>query len=220
MASTSKKQITQSHPSQRKSRKPNNANLHAAQNDKITVVGIGASAGGLQALQAFFEVLPGDTSLAYVVITHLHSEYESHLPELLQTRTLMPVQQVAGLMPVEKNHVYVIPPNRRLVMEDGKIDTSEFSEPRGQCAPVDCFFRSLARAHPNAVGIILSGGGTVGAVGVKAIKEDENSIKYAPEGLYPTAIEADVSQERLERFFIREGVQTTTEAPYKQLDTE
>jgi chemotaxis response regulator CheB len=83
-------------------------------------------------------------------------------------------------------------------MEDSKIETSEFSEPRGQRTPVDYFFRSLARAHPNAVGIILSGGEPVGAVGVKAIKEDENSIKYAPVGLYPTTIEA----------------------PYTQLDTE
>ncbi len=172
MASTSKKRSAPSPASQRKSPRPNNANLHAAQNDEITVVGIGASAGGLQALQAFFESLPSDTGLAYVVITHLHPEYESHLPELLQARTHMPVQQVTGLMTVEKDHVYVIPPNRRLVMEDSKIDTSEFSEPRGQRAPVDFFFRSLAQGHPNSVGIILSGGGTDGAVGVKAIKEE------------------------------------------------
>jgi len=172
MASTSKKRSAQSPASQRKSSRPNNVNLHAAHNDEITVVGIGASAGGLRALQAFFEALPSDTGLAYVVITHLHPEYESHLPELLQTRTHMPVQQVNGLMTVEKDHVYVIPPNRRLVMEDSKIDTSEFSEPRGQRAPVDFFFRSLAQGHPNSVGIILSGGGTDGAVGVKAIKEE------------------------------------------------
>ena len=172
MTSTSKKQLPKSPAAQRKSPKPNKANLHASQNDEITVVGIGASAGGLKALQEFFEALPGNTGMAYVVITHLHPEHESHLPELLQRYTQMPVSQVTGLVAVEKDHVYVIPPNRRLVMEDSQIDLSEFKEPRGQRAPVDYFFRSLARGHPNSVGIILSGGGTDGAVGLKAIKEE------------------------------------------------
>src|SRR5215216_1892148 len=171
MASTSKKRTAQSSEPQRKTRKTNNINLDAEKNDEITVVGIGASAGGLNALQEFFSALPSDTGLSYVVITHLHPEHESHLAELLQTHTNMSVRQVTGLVPVEKDHVYVIPPNNRLVMEDGHIDLSEFNEPRGQRAPIDYFFRSLACAHPNSVGIILSGGGTDGAVGVKAIKE-------------------------------------------------
>jgi two-component system, chemotaxis family, CheB/CheR fusion protein len=172
MASTSKKQTNPIPAAQRKPKKTNKVNLHASQNDEITVVGIGASAGGLRALETFFETLPSDTGLAYVVITHLHPEHESHLAELLQRHTHMPVQQVNGLVHVEKDHVYVIPPNQRLVMEDSQIDTAEFMEPRGQRAPIDYFFRSLARGHPNSIGIILSGGGTDGAVGVKAIKEE------------------------------------------------
>jgi len=172
MASTSKKQTNQSPAAHRKPRKTNKVNLHTSQNDEITVVGIGASAGGLKALEAFFDSLPGETGLAYVVITHLHPEHESHMAELLQRHTQMPVQQVDGLVHVEKDHVYVIPPNRRLVMEDSQIDIAGFDEPRGQRAPIDYFFRSLARGHPNSVGIILSGGGTDGAVGVKAIKEE------------------------------------------------
>src|SRR5215207_4916344 len=172
MASTSKKQTAPSPAAQRKTRKTNKVNLHASQNDEITVVGIGASAGGLKALEAFFEALPGGTGLAYVVITHLHPEHESHMAELLQRHTQMPVRQVDGLIHVEKDHVYVIPPNRRLVMEDSQIDIAGFDEPRGQRAPIDYFFRSLASGHPNSVGIILSGGGTDGAVGVKAIKEE------------------------------------------------
>lgn len=172
MASTSKKQLVQSSEPHRKSRKTNKANLRHSQNDKLTIVGIGASAGGLKALQDFFEALPNHTGMAYVVITHLHPEHESHLAELLQTHTQMPVRQVTGLIKVESNCVYVIPPNRRLLMDDSKIDTAEFGEPRGQRAPIDLFFRSLAQTHPNAVGIILSGGGTDGAVGVKAIKEE------------------------------------------------
>jgi two-component system CheB/CheR fusion protein len=123
-------------------------------------------------LQGFFEALPGNTGMAYVVITHLHPEHESHLAELLQTHTRMPVQQVNGLIRAEKDHVYVIPPNRRLVMEDSQIDAAEFKEPRGRRAPIDFFFRSLAKGHPNSVAIILSGSGTDGAVGVKAIKEE------------------------------------------------
>ncbi|HSL44198.1 MAG TPA: chemotaxis protein CheB [Anaerolineales bacterium] len=150
----------------------NKINLHAAQTDEVVVVGIGASAGGLQALQSFFEALPSDTGMVYVVIMHLHPEHESHLAELLQTRTHMPVLQVTSMVPAKKDHVYVIPPNRRLLMQDSLIDTAEFTEPRGQRAPIDYFFRSLAKGHPNAIGIILSGSGTDGAVGVKAIKEE------------------------------------------------
>jgi two-component system, chemotaxis family, CheB/CheR fusion protein len=172
MASTSKRQTNQSPAAQRKTRKTNKINLDASKNDEITVVGIGASAGGLKALEEFFGALPGDTGMAFVVITHLHPEHESHMAELLQRHTPMPVIQVNGLVRAEKDHVYVIPPNRRLMMQDSHIDTAEFQEPRGQRAPIDYFFRSLARGHPNSVGIILSGGGTDGAVGVKAIKEE------------------------------------------------
>jgi two-component system, chemotaxis family, CheB/CheR fusion protein len=166
------KKPDQSPAAQRKSRRTNNVNLHATKNDEITIVGIGASAGGLKALEEFFESLPNNTGMAFVVITHLHPEHESHMAELLQRHTHMPVMQVTGLISAEKDHVYVIPPNQRLVMEDSQIDTAEFKEPRGQRAPIDFFFRSLARGHPNCVGVILSGGGTDGAVGVKAIKEE------------------------------------------------
>ena len=173
MASKSNNTKSEKSPAaQRQPRKTNKVNLDAAKNDEITVVGIGASAGGLKALQAFFEALPGNTGMAYVVIVHLHPEYESHMAELLQRHTPMPVRQVTGLVPAEKDHVYVIPPNRRLVMQDSHIDTADFKEPRGQRTPIDYFLRSLARGHPNCVGIILSGGGTDGAVGVKAIKEE------------------------------------------------
>src|SRR5215212_9373168 len=142
MASTSKKRTAQSSEPQRKTRKTNNINLDAEKNDEITVVGIGASAGGLNALQEFFSALPSDTGMAYVVITHLHPEHESHLAELLQTHTHMPVRQVTGLIQVESDHVYVIPPNRRILMEDSKVDIVEFEEPRGHRAPIDQFFRS------------------------------------------------------------------------------
>jgi len=141
------------------------------QDNGLTVVGIGASAGGLKALQSFFDTLPNDTGMAYVVITHLHPGHESHLPEILQSHTRMPVTQVIRLVDVERNHVYVIPPNRRIVMADSKLDIAEFDEPRGRRTPIDLFFRSLASSHPDSAAIVLSGSGTDGAVGIKAVKE-------------------------------------------------
>ncbi|MBK8905014.1 MAG: PAS domain-containing protein [Anaerolineaceae bacterium] len=138
---------------------------------RLTVVGIGASAGGVQALQNFFEALPDDTGMVFVVVTHLHPERESHMDEILQLRTKMPVRQVTDQVNVELNHVYLIPPNRRILMTDNHLDTEDFTEPQGQRMPINDFFRSLASVHRDAVGIILSGGGTDGAVGIKAIKE-------------------------------------------------
>ena len=123
-------------------------------------------------MQAFFTALPNNTNMAFVVITHLHPEFESHLPEILQSHTDMPVTQVTKLMKVEPNKVYVIPPNRRMVMTDSKLDVAEFEEPRGHRAPIDLFFRNLAGSHPDAAAVILSGTGTDGAVGIKAIKEN------------------------------------------------
>jgi two-component system CheB/CheR fusion protein len=138
----------------------------------LIVVGIGASAGGLEALGAFFEALPDQTGMVFVVITHLHPEYESHMAELLQRYTQMPVMQVQKRTKVEANHVYVIPPNRAILMKDTHLDTREFEEPHGRRTPIDHFFRSLAASgHTDPIAVILSGGGTDGAVGIKDIKE-------------------------------------------------
>ncbi len=137
----------------------------------LTIVGIGASAGGLKALRSFFEALPETTGMAFVVITHLHPEHESVLADILQADTKMHVSQVTRKVDVEPDHVYVIPPNHQILMADHKVDVKEYDEPRGLRSPVDHFFRSLAKAGHNMVGIILSGTGSDGAVGIKAIKE-------------------------------------------------
>ena len=138
----------------------------------LTVVGIGASAGGLEALRSFFTALPAETGMAFVVITHLHPEHESHMAELLQRHTRMPTLQVTEKTKMEANHVYVIPPNRSILMTDTHLDTHEFEEPHGRRTPVDHFFRSMAASgHPDPIAIVLSGGGTDGSVGVKDIKE-------------------------------------------------
>jgi two-component system CheB/CheR fusion protein len=110
--------------------------------------------------------------MAFVVVTHLHPEHESHMAELLQRHTQMPTQQVVEKTRVRPNHVYVIPPNRNILMTDTHLDTSKFEEPHGQRTPIDHFFRSMAQSgHPDPVAIILSGGGTDGSVGIKDVKE-------------------------------------------------
>jgi two-component system, chemotaxis family, CheB/CheR fusion protein len=138
---------------------------------KPVIVGIGASAGGIHALQAFFESLPGDTGAAYVVIVHLDPAVRSELPAILAARTSMPVSQVVKAEDLQADHVYVIPPDRRLRLTDHEISTAEFDEPRGRRAPIDLFFRSLAEQHGDGFAIILSGAGADGAIGVKDVKE-------------------------------------------------
>ena len=135
------------------------------------IAGIGASAGGIKALQAFFETLPDQVGAAIAVIVHLDPDRHSDLTKLLAVRTRMPVQQVDQRVPLKPDHVYVIPPNRSLLISDQHIAVAEFDEPRGQRAPIDQFFRSMADQHGDGFAIILTGAGADGAVGVKAVKE-------------------------------------------------
>jgi two-component system CheB/CheR fusion protein len=137
------------------------------------VVGIGASAGGIEALQRFFSNMPADSGMAFVVILHLSPEHESTLPELIQNRTSMSVAQVTEAVKVEPNHVYVIPPNKSLVMSDGSIRLTEPERDRGRHVTIDLFLRTLAEAYgKDAVCIILSGSGADGTLGLKRVKEN------------------------------------------------
>jgi two-component system, chemotaxis family, CheB/CheR fusion protein len=140
------------------------------------VAGIGASAGGVQALQTFFDTLPEHVGAALVVIVHLDPEHQSDMTRILAARTKMPVHQVDKPLPLEPDHVYVIPPNRRLFMTDHEISAAEFDQPRGQRAPIDLFFRSLSEQRGEGFAIILTGAGSDGAVGVKAVKESGGVI--------------------------------------------
>ena len=135
------------------------------------IAGIGASAGGIEALHAFFESLPENLGIAFVVVVHLSPERRSALAAVLATRTSMPVEQVMGTVPLVANRVYVVPPDRRLEITHSSVSAVPFDEPRGRRAPIDLFFRSLAEHHGESFAIVLSGGGSDGAVGVKAIKE-------------------------------------------------
>jgi two-component system, chemotaxis family, CheB/CheR fusion protein len=137
------------------------------------VVGIGASAGGLAALRTFLRSVPPAPGVAFVVVVHLSPEHESHLPELLQSCTAMPVQHVAQTMPLHPDNVYVIPPNANLSAVDTHLRLSELEEQRHERAPIDHFLRTLARTHDGAsVGVILTGAGTDGALGLRQVKEN------------------------------------------------
>lgn len=135
------------------------------------VVGLGASAGGLQALQSFFERVPEDPGAAFVVVAHLSPTHLSSLPSLLQAKTSMPVVAVEQPVTIEKNRVYVIAPNRLLTMNDGFLQTAELPA-RERGLAIDRFFRSLAAVHQNrAVAVVLSGASSDGALGLRAIRE-------------------------------------------------
>jgi two-component system CheB/CheR fusion protein len=136
------------------------------------VVGIGASAGGIAALQHFLEGLPGKTGMAFVIVLHLAPEHESVTASILQLKTRMPVSQVSGDVTIEQDHVYVIPPNRDLLMNANGLHIVPAERSVGSRTTIDKFFRTLAEVHrERAIGVILSGAGSDGAVGIARIKE-------------------------------------------------
>ena len=135
------------------------------------IVGVGASAGGLDAFTAMLRNLPLDADLAIVFVQHLAPQHESALVTLLTGQSALPVVQAGEGMRVEANHVYVIPPNRQLVVVGRELHISPRPADRSQYTPVDAFFTSLAQsAGSRSVGIVLSGTGSDGAIGVSAIK--------------------------------------------------
>jgi two-component system, chemotaxis family, CheB/CheR fusion protein len=143
----------------------------ASNKPNFFVVGVGASAGGLDALRTFFSRTSAAPGLAYVVVVHLSPEHESHLVELLQPYTQMPVSQVSQTAALEPNHVYVIPPNANLNSIDTHLRLSELEVRRVERAPIDHFLRTLAETHgETAVGVVLSGTGSDGALGLRQIK--------------------------------------------------
>lgn len=138
---------------------------------KPTIVAIGASAGGVQALLTMFETIPVDTGGAFVVIVHLDPERRSELAPLLSRRTRMPVMEVDGSIRLDQDHVYVIPPNCELQLVDHEVAAIAFEDPRGRRSPIDHFFRSVADRLGDGLAVILSGAGSDGALGVRAVKE-------------------------------------------------
>ena len=143
----------------------------AAESERLPmIVGVGASAGGLEAFTELLSHLPDDTGMAFVLIQHLDPSHESHLTELLSKASKMPVSEVKGETRAEANHVYVIPPRCNLGISDGVLQTP----PRpasGRNMPIDAFLRALAADRGSrALGVVLSGTASDGTLGLQAIK--------------------------------------------------
>ena len=136
----------------------------------FSIIGIGASAGGLESFEHFFRKVPPDSGMAFVLVPHLDPSHASILTEILQRSTTMPVVEAQDQVQVEPNYVYVIPPNRDMAIFHGVLQLNVPEQPRGQRMPIDAFLRSLAEDQgEKAVGIILSGTGTDGTLGLRAI---------------------------------------------------
>src|SRR6056297_651213 len=151
------------------------------------VIGIGASAGGLEALQEFFKNMPEDSGAGFVVVQHLSPDYKSLMDELLSRVTNMYIYRVEDGMAVHKNCIYLIPPGQNMTIFKGKLFLTKQQHGRSLNLPIDIFMRSLAKDQgKNAIGIVLSGTGSDGTLGIRAIKEyggmviaqDDQSAKF------------------------------------------
>ncbi|MFO7767174.1 MAG: chemotaxis protein CheB [Pelovirga sp.] len=155
--------------------------------DAFPIVGIGASAGGLEAIETFFEAMPVDSGIAFVVVQHLSPDYKSLMVELLSRKTDIPVQRAEDGMRVEADHIYLIPPKKTLTIFHRQLLLEDKKPRESNSLPVDIFLRSLAEDQgESAVAVILSGTGSDGTRGVRAVKEggglimiqDEDSAKF------------------------------------------
>ena len=161
--------------------------MPAEQRNDITIVAIGASAGGIEAVTELMNYLPIDTGMAFVLVQHLDPKHHSILTELLGRKTAMTVTEVSEGLPVKPNHVYVIPPNATMTISNQTLHLSPREESRGMHMTVDHFMRALAEQKGNrGIGVILSGSGTDGTLGMAEIQahggvtfaQDEASAKY------------------------------------------
>jgi two-component system, chemotaxis family, CheB/CheR fusion protein len=140
--------------------------------DRIPVVGLGASAGGIKALRELIANVPPESGIAWVVILHLSPDHDSKLADVLQSSTSMGVTQVDARTAIESDHVYVIPPNKSLEIKDDQLVLNEITRAEHRRSPVDVFFRALADAHGSeSAAVVLSGTGPNGSAGLKRIKE-------------------------------------------------
>jgi two-component system CheB/CheR fusion protein len=156
------------------------AEVHATPQTGLpfAIVGIGASAGGLEAFSELLQALPADTGMAFVIIQHLSPTHGSMLAEILARTTPMPVSTVSNNMPVEPDHVYVIPPGTTMVLAEGRLQLSPRTELRGQARPIDQFMRSLAEEHGHkAIGVVLSGTGNDGTLGSRRSRPRRHHVR-------------------------------------------
>jgi len=124
------------------------------------VVGIGGSAGALEAFEQFFSHMPESSGIAFVLVPHLDPTHKGMMPELLKRSTTIPVFEASDGLTVRRNCIYIVPPNREMLIARGKLQLSEFTAPRGSRNPIDFFFRHLAEDQESrAVAILMSGMG-------------------------------------------------------------
>jgi two-component system CheB/CheR fusion protein len=184
---------------QKDQKTPNKALIKSK--NRFPVVGIGASAGGLAAFKKFIKSIPEDSGMAYVLVQHLAPKHDSLLPKLLQKVTKIPVLEISDEIKVEPNKIYIIPSNKMLLSNDGKLELSPRPKKskKLQNLPIDLFFTSLAWVHQShSIGVVLTGTGSDGTEGLKAIKEhggitfahDLESAEY--NGMPKSAVDAGV----------------------------
>ncbi len=163
------------------------------------IVGIGASAGGLEALEHLFDHIPADTGLSYVVVQHLSPDFVSMMDELLSRHTKLQIYRVEDGMHVEPNSIYLIPPKKDMIIAEGNLLLTDKEPGQGLSLPIDTFFRSLAQdVGKRAIGVVLSGTGSDGSRGIleiskaggMVIAQDEASCKF--DGMPKSAVETGV----------------------------
>jgi two-component system CheB/CheR fusion protein len=172
--------------------------------EQFHIVGIGASAGGLEALEALFAVMPERTGMAFVVLQHLSPDFESRMDELLARRTRIAIRKVTDGVEVEPDHIYLIPPAKDMILSGGRLLLTDKDPARGLTLPIDHFLRSLAQdAGRNAIAVILSGTGSDGSRGIKevhdagglVIAQDPATARF--DGMPRSAIETGVVEVEL-----------------------
>jgi two-component system CheB/CheR fusion protein len=198
--------------------------------DRFHIVGIGASAGGLDAFIDFFGALPSRTGMAFVLIQHLEPNHDSQLAEILARSTEMPVMQAVNGQTVKRNEVYVIPPNAVMLIEDGVLRLKPRSQSAKPHYPIDVFFESLAADQgANAIAIVLSGTASDGAQGVRAVKrgfgttfcQEESTAKYPsmPHSAMATgAVDFVLSSARIAEELAKISFHPYLTAPVEQLE--
>ncbi len=180
---------------------PDLVNEHAISGrfSSLNVVALGASAGGLEALEKFFDNVPSDSGLAFVVVQHLSPDFKSLMNELLARHTKLNIHRVEDGMVIEPNAIYLIPPKKEMIVADGKLLLTDKDPSQGLSLPIDTFMRSLAQDYADrAIGVILSGTGSDGSRGIKAIHEagglvivqDELSANF--DGMPRAAVETGI----------------------------
>ena len=193
--------------------------------ESFFIVGIGASAGGLEALESLFANVPRNSGMAFVVVQHLSPDFKSLMDDLLRRATDIPIRVIKNDMRIEPNNIYLLPANQEVIAANGKLLLTERSPGRELSFPIDQFFRSLADdAGRRAVGIVLSGTGTDGSRGVCHIHEagglviaqDEATAKF--DGMPRAAADTGIVDITLPTDDIAQALMTYSKCPSEQTD--